>query len=283
LLAFSFNDRPQQISFQMKISSFNRRQMLALGAMLSSSLPVVVVVRALVPITDPHRYSRTIMTRSSSICRLPLATSLCYSKDENNEATSNNAFDPDGIFLLRERIQQIKVEIMEEELRRPPNPDFSAEEFVAAVMDGLLNPYDPRPDAGFRLLLRASTKAWRNTILQSIGARDDSDMELVASALGAAIGRPHNQFAILVGCGEDYQLHFGMSEPVDYGDGKCWVECRLRAKQNGELLLITGWQLRQRDDGAWLIDGIDWQDFRDEFRPGIGREEWYDMVRLSSL
>jgi hypothetical protein len=30
---------------------------------------------------------------------------------------------------------------------------------------------------------------------------------------------------------------------------------------------------RQEDDGAWLIDGIDWQDFWDEYRPGIGREE----------
>ena len=31
---------------------------------------------------------------------------------------------------------------------------------------------------------------------------------------------------------------------------------------------------RREDDGAWLIDGIDWQDFRDDYRPGIGREEW---------
>ena len=27
-------------------------------------------------------------------------------------------------------------------------------------------------------------------------------------------------------------------------------------------------------DDCWLLDGIDWQDFRDEFRPGLGREEW---------
>jgi hypothetical protein len=248
----------------MEISIINRRQMLmALAAMLSSPY----VVRAFIPKANLHQ--RTI-TGSSN---LPIWTPLFYNKNENEA----NAFYPD---ILRERIQQMKVEIMEEELKRPPNADLSAEEFVTAVMDGLLNPYDPLPDAGFRLLLRASTKAWRNAILQSIGARVDSDMELVASALGAAIGRPHNQFAILVGNGEDYTLDFAV-EPVDYGDGKCWVECRLRAKQNGELLLITGWELRKRHDGAWLIDGIDWQDFRDEFRPGIGREEWYDMVKSS--
>ena len=259
------------------------------GAMLVSRSPPYVVVLAFVPIqvtiTNPAPPPPRTMTGSSNHHRLPTATAtplgsplgspLGYSKDENEAGSYNHN-------ILRERIQQIQVTIMEEELQRPPNPNLSAEEFVAAVMDGLLTPYDPRPDAGFRLLLRASTKAWRHTILQSIGAKVDSDMEVAASALGAAIGRPHNQFAILVGSGEDYQLYFGM-EPVDYDDGTCWVECRLRATLNGELLLITGWQLRQRDDGAWLIDGIDWQDFRDEFRPGIGREEWYDMVRLSSF
>jgi hypothetical protein len=273
----------------MKVSSVNdRRQMLALaGAVMLLSPASPYVVRAFVPITTTPHHPTTTMTGSSSNSRLPIISSrrthpLYYSKDDAGNNHDHGAFNRPDITLLRERIQQIKVEIMEDDLQRPPNPQMGAEEFVAAIMDGLLNPYDPRPDAGFRLLLRASTKAWRDTILQSIGASVDSDMELVASALGAAIGRPHNQFAILVGGGEDYELCFAM-EPIDYGDGACWVECRL-LKRNGELLLITGWQLRQRgEDGAWLIDGIDWQDFRDEFRPGIGREEWYDMVKLSSF
>ena len=103
------------------------------------------------------------------------------------------------------------------------------------------------------------------------------------------MGRPHNQFAILVGEGEDYVLDFSATDPLDFGDGTCWVECRLRDKYSGKLLVITGWDLicqqqRQRvgnagnfNDGSnevWMVDWIYWQDFRDEFRPGIGREEW---------
>ena len=61
---------------------------------------------------------------------------------------------------------------------------------------------------------------------------------------------------------------------MDYLDGKCWLEAQLRDPASGRLLVILGWSLVQNDRREWLIDRIDWQDFRDEFRPGIGREEW---------
>jgi hypothetical protein len=74
----------------------------------------------------------------------------------------------------------------------------------------------------------------------------------------------------------------------------CWIESRLRSPKDNELLAVVGWSLQRRQiiqeqhgyDSSnfdtntdnfmpcWLLDGIDWQDFRDEFRPGIGREEW---------
>lgn len=71
----------------------------------------------------------------------------------------------------------------------------------------------------------------------------------------------------------------------------CWIESRLRSPKDNTLLAVVGWSLQRRqiiqeeqksDFGnnsnnlttCWLLDGIDWQDFRDEFRPGIGREEW---------
>lgn len=77
---------------------------------------------------------------------------------------------------------------------------------------------------------------------------------------------------------------------IDY----CWVESRLRSPKDDELLAVVGWSLqrlhvKQGQQGynsnesdvdaknfahCWFLDGIDWQDFRDEFRPGIGREEW---------
>mmetsp|Transcript_20451 Transcript_20451/g.47979 ORF Transcript_20451/g.47979 Transcript_20451/m.47979 type:complete len:239 (-) Transcript_20451:93-809(-) len=73
----------------------------------------------------------------------------------------------------------------------------------------------------------------------------------------------------------------------------CWIESRLRSPQDDQLLAVVGWSLKRRriqipqhgqhmngvhidenELSCWLLDGIDWQDFRDQFRPGIGREEW---------
>lgn len=159
--------------------------------------------------------------------------------------------------------------ILEDELKRPPNTLISPTELVQDIIQGLLKPFDPLPDTGFRLILRTATTKWKRRILQSVGANDHSNTEIVASALGTAIERPGNQFAILVGEGEDFLLE--ISEPLNFGD-ECWLECKLRDKNTSELLVVTGWNLIL-EDGMWLVDNIDWQDFRENFRPGIGREE----------
>ena len=71
-----------------------------------------------------------------------------------------------------------------------------------------------------------------------------------------------------------YEIEFPQ-DTLDYYDGTAWLECRLRDGKSDALLAVLGWSMKRREgDGAWLIDGIDWQDFRDEYRPGIGREEW---------
>lgn len=74
-------------------------------------------------------------------------------------------------------------------------------------------------------------------------------------------------------------------ETIDF----CFIESRLRSPKDDSLMVVVGWALQRRRrqsgynnnldtdddlDSFWLLDGIDWQDFRDEFRPGIGREEW---------
>jgi hypothetical protein len=203
------------------------------------------------------------------------------SKDEsNNHPQNNNLFDYDDTNILRERLNKLQIQILEEEIQRPPNSNMSPIQVVQSIMTGLLYPYDPLPYSGFRLLINTATKKWRTAILQSVGApvttTDDKNYDDIISALGSSIGRPHNQFAILVGEGEEYVLDFSHSYPLlDYGDGTCWIECHLLDKITKELLVITGWDLCQREeDGAWLVDWIYWQDFRDEFRPGIGRSEW---------
>jgi hypothetical protein len=173
-------------------------------------------------------------------------------------------------------LQQVHLKVLEDEFTRPPHSKLHPTEFVGKILEGLLQPYDPLPDAGFRRLLRASTDEWRSNILHSTGAPNTAPDEVVASALGAAISRPNNQFGILVGVedAEDYYLSFP-TDLLDFEDGTCWLECHLRGKTDNALLVAMGWDLRQRpSDGAWLVDSIDWQDFRDRYCPGIGREEW---------
>ena len=86
--------------------------------------------------------------------------------------------------------------------------------------------------------------------------------------------RTDTQFGILVGMAEETIVDFPF-DTLDYYDGTAWLECRLRDEKSDTLFVVLGWSFKQREcDGAWLINGIDWQDFRETFRPGIGREEW---------
>ena len=185
---------------------------------------------------------------------------------------------------LRVRLAGVREVISRCEERRPPNPKLAPHQVVKSLLSALMNPDEPLPEAGFRLLIRSATPEWKDHIRMSVGAPEYANEELIASALGAAIARPKNQFGILVDADQtnsspintrpSYSVYFP-SDVVDYDDGYCWLECQLRGRLDDKLLVIMGWQMKQRDlDGAWLIQGIDWQDFRDEYRPGIGREEW---------
>lgn len=197
----------------------------------------------------------------------------CMNYSYRNIGDLGNSFNADEAQQLRERLLELKVNMIEEEYRRPPNPELSPQRFVSELLKGLYYNADPLPDSGFRLLLRASTSRWRSALYRSVAAPLSAGEEAVASALGQAIVRPRNQFAIIAGEAEDYEISFP-TDTLDYADGTCWVECRLRDNCD-RLLVVMGWQLEQRkSDGSWLVDNIDWQDFRDEFRPGIGREEW---------
>ncbi|CAB9508736.1 expressed unknown protein [Seminavis robusta] len=223
--------------------------------------------------------------------RTPRTPTVLYYNDDNHSSNNNNDDDFD-LSTLERRIGNLRLQILEEDLQRPPNASLGPKEFVTALLQGIFHNEDPRPDAGFMLLLRCSTEQWASKCLQSIGAPKDYDnLDTAASALGAAIGRPHNQYAILVGEGEeedDYVLEdvnnsipqdhtFYIDFPgetLDFLDGTAWVNVEFRDASSDDLLVLMGWQLCQRPDGAWLVDQIDWQDYREKYRPGIGRSEW---------
>jgi hypothetical protein len=200
---------------------------------------------------------------------------LFYSGRDDRHYSFNKKGDDDSSFNLAElsyRLAQLRIQNLEEEFRRPPNPHLLPTDFTETCLQCLGSNSDPLPDSGIRLLLRASTTKWRNQILQSIGAPTWAREDDVVSSLSDAIARPNNQFGILVGEGESYVTSYP-TDPLEYADDTCWVECQLRDKESGKLLVITGWQLL-KENGSWMIDGIDWQDFREAFRPGVGREEW---------
>jgi hypothetical protein len=99
-------------------------------------------------------------------------------------------------------------------------------------------------------------------------------------------------------CSDTHDVSSSSSSLSSYmttGTATTWMECQLRDYETNELLVVMGWQLvlqtddhkRQTDDDrtssssssssssvVYLIDRVDWQDFRAAFRPGIGREEW---------
>jgi hypothetical protein len=207
----------------------------------------------------PHRRRVHVLLKKTT----PRTTRILYGGSDGDKHDCR--FDP-NCNELEERLMQLRAGLLEQEyFQRPPNPAFSPQEFVTQVLRGLWTNQEPLPDSGFRLLLRSSTKYWREQLYKSVGAPSDYNAkeDVVVSALADAMGRPNNQFAILVGEGEEYNVAFP-SEPLDYGDGVCWLECL--GKKDNKLMAITGWTLKRREsDQAWLVDSIDWQDFRGQF------------------
>lgn len=195
-----------------------------------------------------------------------IATCLYSSPDSTAERLLLERF--------KRRRQHLDMVIQQEREHRAPNPDLTMEQVVEETLNGLRNPHSPAHNFGFSALLLASTPSWRDFLYTSVGAPLSYSVQKVAISLEAAMSRPNNQFRILVGQ-EDapYKIVFP-TDALDYEDGTAWLECRLRSEDDDELLVVLGWSLVQDQDGAWCIDGFDWQDFRDAYRPGIGREEW---------
>jgi hypothetical protein len=265
LFQFYKDSLPIESSKPSHIFNLIRRRSIK-GTMLRLTSHSLLLILACMSTT--HAFSVRHYTQRSLPSTTTTTTALFY--DSHHRKDDHDSLDT----VLRERLNHMRRQMMEEEYRMPPNPRLSASEFVTELLTALWHNSEPLPDSGFRCLLRSSTGRWRHALFDSIGAPTTATEEQVASALGEAMGRPRNQFGLLVGEAEHYVPTFP-SEPLDYADGTCWLECRLWNKKDNQLLVVTGWQLEQRKaDGAWLVDRIDWQDFRDEYRPGIGREEW---------
>jgi hypothetical protein len=264
----------------MKISSQTRHAFVLLSALTWR------IGESFVPLHTPGGILSLPSTVTGIAAAIATATDTRLRYSSSSEGGGKDFFDRGAQKELAQRIQSVQREVLEEEWRRPPNANCSPEDLVTEILTALWESDDPLPDSGFLLLLRTATKQWRKQILKSIGAptTGEVDWQLISSALGAAIARPQNQFGLLVAGDEGeqeempYWLNFPF-EPLDYDDGTAWLECQMRDKQTNELLVTTGWSLKRREDGPWLVDSITWHDLRDEFRPGVGQREWMRVYR----
>lgn len=145
----------------------------------------------------------------------------------------------------------------------------SAIEFLQSLLDDLVQKSDATS------LIEKSSHGWRTAIYEAVGAPASADPSLVSKSLTSAMSKPDNQFAILLGKAEEFVVQFP-SDTVDYiQEGHAFVEVQLREPRTDELLVTMGLQLEQRaSDGQWLVAKLDWQDFRDQFYPGLSGREW---------
>ena len=224
----------------------------------------------------------------------PHSSSFLKYSTHRHHATPLKEEENDWDVVLSFRLNQLRRQTLEEEFAsQHPTPMGCIETCLARLWHN----DTPSPDAGLRYLLRRSTKQWRQQILSSVGAplhenaASYTTAERVVTALRAAMTHPDNQYALLLPNDDNdnnseeeeeeeprYRAVFP-SEPLIFTDDHgrtAWVECQLRSidHEDDRLLVTMGWQLRQDDFDDWRIERIDWQDFREPFRPGVGREEW---------
>ena len=252
---------------------------------------------------DAFTSAHSFRQKQAPLAKIILAASSDNHEDDNSLNDDMESMVDQNKFLLSQRLISLRAQILEEEMtQRPPNPNLEAVDFVKALLSSLMHTDHPLPDSGYRVLIRCSAPRWREAMRKSIGAPVGANEELMVSALSRSIPRPNNQFGILVDSGDwkeghnddvvvdddecfdgdsngsvvygSYKLTFPR-DVLDWEDGTCWLESQLRDPTSGELFAILGWNLIKREeDGAWIVEWLDWQDFRDAFRPGIGREEW---------
>ena len=224
--------------------------------------------------------ARAFASPSLSACT---SLSCVYLKSQSDAALDLE----DALFL--ERFKRRRHEISSLKSEKTPK------QLVETILSTLLTPHNPSSNWGYEYLYTYSTERWQHILRKSVGLHNNTEEDLIYEALAGSMERDNQQFGILVGMGVDdgtascldqnmidnnmnsmQEEYYTVEYPydtLDYQDGTAWIECRLRNIDTDTLLVVIGWSLQQVQ-GEWKVDGIDWQDFREKYRPGIGREEW---------
>ena len=121
----------------------------------------------------------------------------------------------------------------------------------------------------------SSTDSARRTSLEAVHKSNFCDASLVIYTQAPAgvqrrgstfEGLGNGQYAILR---EEYTAD--LDDDVLVLDDEAFLRVRLEDASDAHVTL--GWELRLQR-GCWLTSRWHWHDFRPEFHPGIGEEEW---------
>jgi len=164
---------------------------------------------------------------------------------------------------LRNRIRQVEAH----HVAMPPSA-LSPQESITHILDALRHNDHPLADTGASMLLKMSTDRFKLQLRWMVGTAS-------ASALSGVFRNPSSQFHLLM-C--DYEHSFP-SDAYFIDEDRVFLEvqldsCTAAGQAWSGMLAKLGWELKRAPDGRWLTDFVIWHDFRDEFRPGIGQEEW---------
>ena len=153
-----------------------------------------------------------------------------------------------------------------------PSRQYSPHEVIDLILSALRSNDVPSPHAGTALLRRFSTEEFRF-------AGEPDSPRLTPQGLTAFFeaDAPSAQYGLLLE--RDTYAPAYPSDIVSLDDDRAWQEVCLESTSgnggdnDGVLLAKLGWSLVRRD-GCWMTDEVSWHDFRADFRPGIGEEEW---------
>ena len=150
-----------------------------------------------------------------------------------------------------------------------PRSSYSALDVIELILSALWQNDQPQAHAGTALLRRFSTDEFRLP-------GEPSLPRLTPQGLTAFFSG--SQYGLLLDR-DAYALVYP-TDMVSLDDDQAWQEVSMVSldgsggDDGGELLAKLGWSLVRRGDGCWVTDAISWHDFRPDYRPGIGEEEW---------
>mmetsp|Transcript_11087 Transcript_11087/g.12843 ORF Transcript_11087/g.12843 Transcript_11087/m.12843 type:complete len:489 (-) Transcript_11087:51-1517(-) len=182
----------------------------------------------------------------SSICTSAKIKSMAlhshHDKSDHDEHHSSSIVDM-AIPILNNRLHQLRKQILENQIQKPPNPLLDPVQTISSILNELQqqpltnkatdshgnsshDDYDNTrtknqnymsflPDSGYRTLIRASTNTWKSALRKSIGAPENVTEEQFVSALQTAMSRPNNQYQILV---SDSDIDVNVETTSSHGD-----------------------------------------------------------------